>query len=92
MKPEQTYQHLKDLAERLEISVLEKNFRNSGLNVKSGLCIIKDKNVFVVDKHLPIRKKIRLMASVLSKISFDDIYILPVIREVIEKEKIKLTQ
>ncbi|MDD2388776.1 MAG: hypothetical protein PHP23_03470 [Desulfobacterales bacterium] len=87
MKPEQTYQHLKDLAERLEISVLEKSFRNAGINIQSGFCIIRDKNVLVMDKHLPIRKKIRLIASVLSKLSFDDIYILPAIREVIEGEK-----
>ena len=49
MKPEQIYQELKDLAEKLEITVSEQNLRTAGIKVKSGLCKVKGKNLFVMD-------------------------------------------
>ena len=51
MKPEQIYQELKDLAEKLEITFSEQNLRIAGLKVKSGLCKVKGKNLFIMDKH-----------------------------------------
>lgn len=85
MKPEQIYQHLKDLAEKLDLSVSEKNFKNVGMNIQSGFCVVKDKNMFIMDKHLPIQKKISIMASYLGKMPYDSIYLLPAIREILEK-------
>jgi len=49
MKPEQIYQELKDLAEKLEITVSEQNLRTAGIKVKSGLCKVKGKNMFIMD-------------------------------------------
>jgi hypothetical protein len=36
MKPEQIYQDLKDLAEKLGVTVSEENFRRTGVNAHSG--------------------------------------------------------
>jgi hypothetical protein len=85
MKPEQIYQELKDLAEKLEVSVSEQNLRNSGIKVKSGLCKVKGRNLFIMDKHKSIHKKIDILASQLAKFPHEDIYVMPSIRELLEK-------
>ena len=41
MSPTQLYQHLKDLAVKFDIAVLEQNLRVTGVNAKSGLCKVK---------------------------------------------------
>ena len=89
MKPEQIYQELKDLAEKLEIAVSEQNFRNAGVKVKSGLCRVKGKNMFIMDKHKSIHKKIDILASQLAKHPHEDLYIMPAVREILEKRGIQ---
>jgi hypothetical protein len=41
MKPEYLYQELKDLAEKMAVTVSEQNLRTAGIKVKSGLCTVK---------------------------------------------------
>ena len=62
MKPEQIYQELKDLADKLDITVSEQNLRIAGIKVKSGLCKVKGKNLFIMDKHKSIHKNIDVLA------------------------------
>lgn len=83
MRPEQLYQNLKSLAEKLEVTVSEKNFRNAGIKVKSGLCSIKGKKFFFMDKHLPIYRKNKILASCLSNMAHEDIYVVPAVREIL---------
>jgi ABC-type enterochelin transport system substrate-binding protein len=86
MKPDQIYQELKDLAEKLEITVSEQNFRNTGIKVKSGLCKVKGKNMFIMDKHKSIHKKIDALASQLTEFPHEELYVMPAIREILEKK------
>jgi hypothetical protein len=53
MKPDQIYQALKELADKLQVTVSEQNLRISTVRARSGLCKIKGKYVFVMDKHKP---------------------------------------
>jgi hypothetical protein len=92
MKPDQIYQELKDLAEKLEITVSEQNFRNTGIKVKSGLCKVKGKNMFIMDKHKSIHKKIDTLASQLTEFPHEDLYVMPAIRELLEKKGSRDTQ
>ena len=85
MKPEQIYQELKDLAEKLDITVSEQNLRTAGIKIKSGLCKVKGKNIFIMDKHKSIRKKIKILAPHLAKIPHENVFIVPAIRELLEK-------
>lgn len=85
MKPEQLYQDLKELAEKLGVTVSEHNFRNTGIKAKSGLCKIKGNRLFIMDKHRSINKKNELLASCLSKMPHEDIYIVPALREMLNK-------
>jgi hypothetical protein len=81
LKLEQLYRHLKELAEKMNINVCEHSFRNAGIHVKSGLCNVKGKDYFIMNKDLAIQKKIELLADSLSRLPHQEIYVLPVIRD-----------
>jgi hypothetical protein len=87
MKPEHIYQSLKEVAEKLNIFVLEQNLRktSAGIKVKSGLCRVKGQNRFIMDKHISIHEKNELLADCLSQLPHDDIYIMPAVRSLIKK-------
>jgi hypothetical protein len=85
MKPEQIYQELRDLAEKLDINVSEQNLRNVGIKVESGLCKVKGKNIFIMDKHKSIHRKIQILASQLAEIPHENVFIVPAIRDLLEK-------
>ncbi len=89
MKPEQIYQELKDLAEKLGISVSEQSFRNTGIKVASGLCKVKGQDLLIINKHKSVHKKIQIMASHLAKIPHETVFIVPAIRELLEKHYLK---
>ena len=81
MKPEQTYQDLKELAEKLGVGVSEQNFRSTGIKAKSGLCKVKGKNIIFIDKKLSLQDKIEILASCLSKLPHEDVFMIPALRE-----------
>ena len=85
MNPEQLYHDLKELAERLGVSVLEHNFRSTGIKVKSGLCKVKGKNIFIMNKHKSINDKNEILLSFISKMQHEDIYIVPFLREMLKR-------
>ena len=85
MKPEQIYNELKDLAEKIGITVSEQNLRKTGISVKSGLCKVKGKPIFIMDKHKSIHKKNDILISFLKKMPHEDIYVVPAVRDLISK-------
>ena len=85
MKPEQIYQELIDLAEKLQITVSEQNLRKTGVKAKSGLCKVKGKYIFIMDKHKSLLKKIDLLSENLAVVPHENIYIKPAIRELLDK-------
>jgi len=85
MKPEQIYQELKDLAEKLAVTVSEQNLRTAGLKVKSGLCTVKGQDMFIMDKHMSNHKKIKILVAQLALMPHEDIFIIPAIREMLTK-------
>jgi len=86
MKSEQIYQQLKELAEKLDITVSEQNLGiTPGIKVQSGLCKVKGKQIFIMDKHKGIPEKVELLATCLSGIPLEAIYIMPAVREILDK-------
>ena len=81
MKPEQTYQDLKELAEKLGVVVSEQNFRSTGIKAKSGLCKVKGKTNIIIDKQLSLQDKNEVLASCLSKLPHENIFMVPALRE-----------
>ncbi|MCJ8502490.1 hypothetical protein [Desulfatitalea alkaliphila] len=87
MKPEQLYRELKELAEKLDIRVLEQNFRPTGIHVKSGYCKVKDKDHCIIDKHLRLNQKVEVLAECLAGLPIESIYIVPAAREYLDRFK-----
>lgn len=85
MKPEQTYQDLKELAYKLGVAVSEQNLRSTGIKAKSGLCKVKGKNILIIEKKLPLQEKNEVLASCLSKLHHEDIFIVPALRDFLDK-------
>jgi len=85
MKPEQLYQELKDLAEKLDVTVSEQSFRASGIPVKSGFCIIKGKMHCIIDKNISLHKKTKVLAEALFDLPHENLYVVPAVRDTIKK-------
>ena len=85
MKPEPLYQALIDLAERMQITVSEQNLKVSGIKVRSGLCTVKGQQMFIMDKNKSVYKKIKILAAQLAKMPHEDMYIVPAVRELLDK-------
>ncbi|MFO7667274.1 MAG: hypothetical protein R6V76_11675 [Desulfobacterales bacterium] len=87
MKPEQIYIELKNLSEKLNIIISEQSFRKTGIKVRSGFCRIKGKNYFIVDRDLSTPKKNELIAEYFSNLNYENIYIVPAVRDFINLNK-----
>jgi ABC-type branched-subunit amino acid transport system ATPase component len=85
MKPEQIYQELKELAEKLNITVIEQSFKQTGIKAKSGFCIVKGRQRFIMDKNKTISEKNELLAECLAKMPHEDIFVVPAIRKLLIK-------
>lgn len=87
MKLEQIYQELKDLAERLGVTVSEQNFRGSGIPIKSGFCLVKGNMHCIIDKNISLRKKTTVLAKSISPLPHEKLYVVPAIRELLKKHE-----
>lgn len=87
MKPEQIYQGLKDLADRMGIVVSEQKLSTESLKVKSGLCKIKGQLVMILDKQLSIYKKNAILATCLSDLPHDAFFVIPAVREFLARHR-----
>jgi hypothetical protein len=85
MKPAQIYQALKELADKLGITVSEQNFRVTAIKARSGLCVVKGQQLFLMDKHKSIHRKIEMLAECLAQLPHENEYVVPAVREVLEK-------
>jgi hypothetical protein len=85
MKPDQLYHNLKEIAEKIGITVKEYNFRNAGIHVRSGLCKIREEQFFIMDKRLTVREKTENLAECLRDMDLETVYIVPAIREILLK-------
>ncbi|MBA3028085.1 MAG: hypothetical protein FP816_04610 [Desulfobacteraceae bacterium] len=83
MKPEQIYKELINLAEKLDITVKEENLRKAGIHVNSGLCKIKGRDFFIMDKHKKLKEKIEILSECLSEQKHETVFVVPAIRELL---------
>ena len=81
MKPLELYDELRQVAEKLDITVSEHNFRTTGIAVKSGLCKVRGKYQFIMNKHNSIHKKIELLADCINGFAHENVYVMPAVRD-----------
>jgi hypothetical protein len=89
MTPEQIYQELKALADKLQVTVSEKSFRNIGIAVSSGFCIVKNENRCILDKRLKLPRKVEVLAEVLAGMPHEDVFVVPAVRELLNQYRPK---
>ena len=85
MKPEQIYRDLKDLAEKLGVTVSEQSFRTTGIPVRSGVCLIKGKMHCIIDRNIGLPNKIDILAESLGSLPNEDIFVVPEIRDLLNR-------
>lgn len=83
MEPQKTYQYLEDLAEQLGISVQYDDFSDPEVPAISGLCKVRGRHFYIMDRSKGLSEKIRLLSQCLCRMDLDGIYVLPAIRELL---------
>jgi hypothetical protein len=95
MKPEEIYHTLKEVAEKIDIKVVEKNLLLPGLRAKSGLCIVEGRRLFIMDKNKKLKDKMDTLAACIGAMggeALDRLFIVPVVRDLILKARQKLSK
>ncbi len=54
---------------------------------KDGTCLVQKDNTVVINKYTPLDLQIEFLIKVLSKMDLSNVFILPAIREIIEKHR-----
>jgi len=87
MTPDQIYQDLKDLAEKLGFTVSEQSFKRTGTKARSGFCTVKNEDLFIMDTHIALKKKIEILAEYIGGLELENVHMMPAIRELLDQYK-----
>lgn len=83
MKAEQLYDELCELAKQLGVKIKrDKNAQSS------GICIVEDEQILVLNTKLPKDKLAGVIATELKRAKIDNKYIKPVLRDFIDKQEV----
>ena len=85
MEPEKTYQYLENLAEQLGISIRYEDLSDQEVPARSGLCTVKGRHLYIMDRSKSASEKIRLLTQCLCRMDLDGIYVLPAVRELLDE-------
>ena len=82
---EKLLEELKNVAKQLGFEVRqEKLLREVGYHVRSGSCRVRDTNIILLDRTLPVNAQIDVLVEELSGSQFDDVYLSPEARRLLE--------
>ena len=84
MNEEVLLYQLEELAEKLEISVRDENINVEESSSTGGLCRVEGKYVLLLNSKATVKEKIQVMIKALQQFDLSDIYVKPVIRELLE--------
>jgi len=87
MRDEELLLALEGLAEQLQIPVSYAALATEELPGRGGMCIIRGEQRIIIERSLGTREKIRLLAEGLAEFDFEDVFLLPAVREAIERAK-----
>ena len=79
--------YLEELAEKLEILVRDENINIEESSSSGGLCRIEGQYVIFLHSKASVKEKIQVMITALQQFDLRDMYIKPVIRELLEEYK-----
>jgi hypothetical protein len=75
---------LEELADKLEILVRDENINIEESSSTGGLCRVEGKYVIILNSKATVKEKIQVMIKALQQFDLGDIYVKPVIRELLE--------
>ena len=79
---------LESLAEQLRIPVTYATLATEELPGRGGLCVIHGERRVIIERTLSTREKARLLAAGLAQFDLEDVFLLPAVREAIERVKL----
>jgi hypothetical protein len=78
---------LEELAEQLQIPVTYAALATEELPGRGGMCVIHGERRIIIERSLTTREKAHLLAAGLAQFDFEDVFLLPAVREAIERAK-----
>ena len=75
------------MAEKLEILVRDENINIEESFSPGGLCRVEGKHVIILNSKATVKEKIQVMITSLQQFDLSDIYVKPVIRELLDGYK-----
>jgi hypothetical protein len=78
---------LEELAEKLDILVRDENINIEESSSPGGLCRVEGKQVVILNSKATVKEKIQVMITALHQFDLTQMYIKPVIRELLEGQK-----
>ena len=78
---------LEELAEKLDILVRDENINIEESSSSGGLCRVEGKHVVILNSKATVKEKIQVMIAALHQFDLAEMYIKPVIRELLEGHK-----
>ena len=87
MNDEVILSYLEELAEKLEILVRDENINIEESSSTGGLCRVEGKHVIILNSKATVKEKIQVMIKALHEFDLTDMYVKPVIRELLDGYK-----
>ena len=85
MRDESLLTALETLADQLRIPVTYAMLATDELPGRGGLCVLHGECRIIIERTLSARQKARLLAAGLAEFDFEDVFILPAVRQAIEE-------
>ena len=85
MQNSKVLEYLEDLAFRLGIEIVYEKLGEADLSIEGGLCKVKGVYKIFMDPSEPLAAQIEILARALSSFRIEEVYLLPFIREILEK-------
>jgi hypothetical protein len=83
MKADELYKELLDLAKQLGVTVK----RDKKVKV-SGICLVDDEPILVIDTKIPKDKRAAVIATELKRAKIDNNFVKPFLRDFIEQQEV----
>jgi hypothetical protein len=87
MNDEIILSYLEELAEKLEILVRDENINVEESSSSGGLCRVERKHVIILNSKATVKEKIQVMIKALQQFDLTDMYVKPIIRELLDGYK-----
>ena len=85
MQNNKVLEYLEDLTFRLGIEIVNEKLGGADFSIEGGLCKVKGVYKIFIDPSAPIEVQIEILARALSSFQIEEVYLLPFIREILEK-------